>query len=355
MKNFVAPPDFGEEQINLPQSNDLEAKLYAHAHKLLRAHEILLRDAVRNRAFYKALETCVTSDSVVLDIGAGTGVWAIIAAKLGAKKVFAVERDELLIGLIKMLAGEQGVAEKVVAVCGNSFDIELEKEFDLVISETIGYLGYDENIVEIMLDARRRFLKSGGLLIPETVSLFAAAAHLKTERETVPNGLPLDFKRLAKLNLNSPRVWNNKRDLRFITKPQRLIQTDLYRAAEQPALENLRASWNAPNAGSINCFVVWVESRLTKGARFSTRRTSSWLPNIYRVAPPEENFTRVEFELSLTEASNYWTTTFSNAQTRKTRRYSPEFAAAEMTLYSRTGDLTLIERLNAEMNFEADF
>ncbi len=333
----------------MEQSNSLETQLYDHTHKLLRAHEILLGDAVRNRAFYKALQKCVKSDSVVLDIGAGVGIWAIAAAKLGAKKVVAVERDELLIGLIKILAEEHGVIEKVEAVCGNSLEIQLEKEFDIVISETIGYLGYDEGIVPIMFDARKRFLKNGGLLIPETISIFAAAAHLKTGKEIVPNGLPFDFKRLAKLNLHSPQVLNNKLDLKLLTEPQRLIQTDLYRAAEQPPLENLQAKWNVSDAASTNCFVVWAESRLTEGARLSTRRTSSWLPNVYRIEPIEENFNRVEFELSLTAASNYWTATFSNGQTRKIQRYSPEFAAAELTLLSRCDDSELIEQLHTSL------
>lgn len=329
------------------QPDSLEAQLYNHAHKLLRAHEVLLRDAVRNRAFYRALEKCVKSDSVVLDIGAGTGIWAIAAAKLGARKVVALERDALLIGLIKMLAKENGVGEKVEAVCGNSLEIQLEKEFDIVISETIGYLGYDENIVPVMLDARQRFLKNGGLLIPETVSLFVAAAHLKIGKEIVPNGLPFDFKRLAKLNLHSPRVLNDKRDLKLLTEPQRLIETDLYRAAEQLSLENLRAEWDVSDAASINCFVIWAESVLTEGARLSTRRTSSWLPNVFRIEPVEENFNRVKFELSLTAASNYWTAAFSNGQSEKTQRYSPEFAAAELTILSRCDDSELIERLHA--------
>ncbi|MDQ3747650.1 MAG: hypothetical protein M3367_01355 [Acidobacteriota bacterium] len=55
-------------------SENPAARLYDHAHKLLRAHEVMLGDAVRNRAFYEALKKCVTSDSVVLDIGAGTGI-----------------------------------------------------------------------------------------------------------------------------------------------------------------------------------------------------------------------------------------------------------------------------------------
>lgn len=333
----------------MTQSNSLEAQLYDHTHKLLRAHEILLRDRVRNRAFYKALEKCVKSDSVVLDIGAGTGIWAITAAKLGAQKVVAIEMDELLIGLIKILAKENGVGEKVEAVCGNSLEIQLEKEFDIVISETIGYLGYDESIVSVMFDARKRFLKNGGLLIPETISLYAAAAYLKTEKEVVPNGLPIDFKRLAKLNLHSPRVLNNKRDLRLLTEPQCLVETNLNEATEQPALENLRAKWDAADAASINCFVVWAESWLTEGVHLSTRRTSSWLPNVYRIEPVAGNYNRVEFKLSLTAASNYWTTTFSNGRSEKIRRYSPELAANELTLFSRTEDLELIERLQASL------
>ena len=307
----------------------------------------MLRDTVRNRAFYRALKNCVTSDSVVLDIGAGTGIWAITAAKLGAKKVVAVEPDELLIGLIYALAQEHGVREKIEAVGGVSFDVKLQREFDIIISETVGYLGYDENIVEIMRDARSRFLKDGGLLIPETISLFAAAAHLKNEAETVPGGLPFDFKLLAALNFNSPRTLNKRRDLKIITKPQRLIKSDLYETNELPELKNLRAKWKTRYTGQINCFIVWVESQLTETVKLDTRQTSSWQPNIYRIEPVEGDFEAVEFDLSLTVESNYWSATFSGARDTKTQSYSPEFAAADLTLYKKIEDLSIIEQIKA--------
>lgn len=330
----------------MPQSNSPEAQLYDHTHKLLRAHEVMLRDEVRNRAFYQALQKCVKSASIVLDIGAGVGIWAIAAAKLGAKKVVAVEMDEMLIGLTKVLAKEQGVAERVETVCGSSFDIQLEKEFDIVVSETIGYLGYDEYIVQAMADAQERFLKTGGLLIPETISLFAAAAHLKTGQETVPNGLPFDFNRLAKLNLNSPYLLSSECDLKILSKPQCLIKTNLYQTDKQPSLENLPAKWNdVPNSDFINCFVVWAECRLTENITLSTRETSSWLPTIYRIEPVKGDFPEIEFELSLTKETNHWKATFSNLHNRKIQRYSPKIAASELTLYSRTDDLNLIELL----------
>ncbi|MDQ3747651.1 MAG: hypothetical protein M3367_01360 [Acidobacteriota bacterium] len=252
--------------------------------------------------------------------------------------------------MIYQLAKEHGVREKVEAVCGVSFDVELEKEFDIVVSETIGYLGYDENIVEIMRDARTRFLKKGGLLIPETVSLFAAAGHLKTEMETIPDGLPFNFKILADLNLNSPLTSNENSRLELITEPRRLIESDLYKTNEQPSLENLRAEWKISNAEPINCFIVWVESRLTENINLSTRETTAWQPNIYRIKPVEGAFDEVEFNLSLTRESNYWTVIFTNVRTKNTQSYSPEFAASELTLFSRTENSDLIEKVKMGIN-----
>ncbi|HEX8265610.1 MAG TPA: 50S ribosomal protein L11 methyltransferase [Pyrinomonadaceae bacterium] len=333
----------------MSQTNDYEARLYDHAHKLLRAHDVLLRDAVRNQAFYNALKKRVRTDSIVLDIGAGTGIWAITAAKLGAKKVVAIEADELLIGLIKNLAREHGVEQKIETVCGKSFDVQLEKEFDLVVSETVGYLGFDENIFEIMLDARRRFLKTGGTIIPETVSLFAAAANLKIENEIVPHGLPFDFEKFAELNLHSPRLLTRKSGFSLIGEPHCLIRIDLSDSCEQQlSLDNLQAKWNlSPGVKTVNCFIVWVESSLTEGVYLSTRETTSWLPNIYPVKEFSGDFTRIEFELSLNKASNYWKVTYADSFNRRTRQYSPEYAATQLMMLSRgNGDPALLELLN---------
>ncbi|MFN6965036.1 MAG: 50S ribosomal protein L11 methyltransferase [Pyrinomonadaceae bacterium] len=136
-----------------------QAHLAEHAHRLLKAHETLLRDAERNRKFYNALRKRVADGARVVDIGSGTGVWAIAAAQLGASRVVAIEADKMLVGLIDELAREHGVADRVEAVQASSFDVSLEREFDVVVSETVGYLGYDEHIVEVMIDARRRFLR----------------------------------------------------------------------------------------------------------------------------------------------------------------------------------------------------
>ncbi len=155
------------------------ATLYRHAAHLLAAHEGMLSDRRRNRPFLRALQQTLTPGSAVLDIGAGSGVWAITAALLGAKRVVAVEQDGLLIGLIRALAADNGVADRVEVIEGDSLHVPLGRDFDVVVSETIGHLAFDERIIETMRDARARFLKPGGVLIPASVTLRIAPAQLR--------------------------------------------------------------------------------------------------------------------------------------------------------------------------------
>ncbi len=56
-------------------------------------HQVLLADTRRNRAFHRALAARVRPGHSVLDIGAGSGIWSVVAARLGARRVVALERD----------------------------------------------------------------------------------------------------------------------------------------------------------------------------------------------------------------------------------------------------------------------
>lgn len=317
------------------KSGKFDGRLNAHAQRLLKTHETLLRDAVRNAAFFQALEKTVKSGDFVLDIGAGTGIWAIAAAKLGAKRVVAIDADELMVGVVKTLAAEHGVAKQVEAIWGSSFDVSLAREFDVVVSETIGYLGYDENIVAVMADARTRFLKDGGAIIPETISLNAAAGHLKVRQTAIPQGAPFEFNELARLNLHSPRVLKRPSDIKLLTRPARLIETDLRKASERPSLESLAAVWEVSRVKDINCVILWVESRLTRGVRLSTRRTTSWQPTVLRVEPETGDYDRLEVALSLSPENTAWSVGYFNRGKQITRTYSLASAAERMIAAAR--------------------
>ena len=83
-----------------------------------RYHEVLLLDRARNTAFERALRACIRPGHRVLDIGTGSGVWAVVAARLGAGKVVAVEREPLLAPVIGRLIADNGVADRVEVITG---------------------------------------------------------------------------------------------------------------------------------------------------------------------------------------------------------------------------------------------
>lgn len=327
-----------------------EAALYDHVNQLLAGHEKLLRDENRNRLFYEALKQCVTRDSTVLDIGSGTGLWAIAAALLGAKRVVAIEQDVLLIGLIRALAQANGVADRIEVLHGDSRQIHLDREFDIVISETIGHLVFDEQIVPIMLDARERFLKPNGIVIPQSVALMVAAAHF--EQPQLPHGIPVSYDYFESLLLNHPVGLTERSKISLITAPQVLVSADLTGSHAPPdlkhhlehQLEQLAARWQPQTTDQINCFAVWAEATLAPGIRLETMQTSSWFPTLYRITPFKRAFGEIEFKLSLTSSSHYWTVTLTSDNTHETQSYSPAAAATALLARSRT-NVDLLDHL----------
>src|SRR5688572_7230772 len=100
----------------------------SHLEWLLHYHDILLRDRVRNAAFARALTAQVRPGDRVLDIGSGSGVWAVMAARLGARKVVAIEREPMLRPVIEGLVAENGVAAQVDVLSGDFRDAALARE-----------------------------------------------------------------------------------------------------------------------------------------------------------------------------------------------------------------------------------
>ena len=111
----------------------------AHLPGVLNFHQTMLADGVRNKLLYKAIKQHVNTETSFLDIGAGTGVWAILAAKLGAKRVVAVEIEECLIPVIYKHAQENGVANRIEIIHANSNDVKIRGKFDVIVSELFGH------------------------------------------------------------------------------------------------------------------------------------------------------------------------------------------------------------------------
>jgi precorrin-6B methylase 2 len=133
-------------------------------------HARMLHDERRTNDYLAALRAAVRPEDVVLDIGTGSGVLALAAARAGARCVYAVEASDIAEVAERVFAAN-GVADQVTVLPGWSRVIELPEPADLLVTEVIGNEPLEEEILETTLDARRRLLKPEARLIPHALTL----------------------------------------------------------------------------------------------------------------------------------------------------------------------------------------
>jgi protein arginine N-methyltransferase 1 len=133
----------------------------------------MVTDRVRLDAYARALERAVRPESVVLDIGAGTGILSLLACKFGARRVYAIEPSSLA-QLIITAARDNGYEDRIVLLQQRSTEVQLPERADVIVSDLRGVLpAYHSHFTDIA-DARTRLLAPGGQLIPQIDTLFAA-------------------------------------------------------------------------------------------------------------------------------------------------------------------------------------
>jgi Ribosomal protein L11 methyltransferase (PrmA) len=133
-------------------------------------HARMLHDDRRTGDYLAALLAAVRPGDVVLDIGTGSGVLAVAAARAGARRVYAVEASDIAEVAGRVFAAN-GVTDTVTLVPGWSRQIELPEPADLLVAEIIGNEPFEEEILETTLDARHRLLKGDARLIPHTLTI----------------------------------------------------------------------------------------------------------------------------------------------------------------------------------------
>jgi SAM-dependent methyltransferase len=144
-------------------------------HFSLLDHLSMLWDIERTAAFDHALKSAVSGGKSVLDLGCGTGILSVLALKAGASRVVGVERDSRMISLAEAFAKANDYCGRFVGRLGDSRDVALDEKVDVIVTETLGDKIFNEGILESVTDARVRFLKEGGLIIPGRIEVFLFA------------------------------------------------------------------------------------------------------------------------------------------------------------------------------------
>ena len=144
---------------------------------LIDSHRRLLRDRRRVSAFHQAIRSVGKEGSIVLDLGAGTGILSLFAVGAGARRIYLVEENQnILERARKMLAPIAAMAELIFLPKPlhelNRRDIDIPP--DVVMSETIGSLAFNEAIHENFREAST-FMAPNCRTIPQYLSLKCAS------------------------------------------------------------------------------------------------------------------------------------------------------------------------------------
>ena len=140
-------------------------------------HMLMLDDRGRTNGFCHALRSTVLPDDVVVDIGTGTGVLATCAAQAGARKVFAIESSGIAEVAARVFAAN-GVADRVTLLRDRSTRVTLPERATVLVTETIGNDPLDEQMLEIVADAKRRLLTPNARIIPSAIEIYGIAVDI---------------------------------------------------------------------------------------------------------------------------------------------------------------------------------
>eukprot|EP00008_Paramoeba_atlantica_P005296 CAMPEP_0201486908 /NCGR_PEP_ID=MMETSP0151_2-20130828/10938_1 /ASSEMBLY_ACC=CAM_ASM_000257 /TAXON_ID=200890 /ORGANISM="Paramoeba atlantica, Strain 621/1 / CCAP 1560/9" /LENGTH=332 /DNA_ID=CAMNT_0047871775 /DNA_START=137 /DNA_END=1135 /DNA_ORIENTATION=+ len=138
-------------------------------------HESMLKDTVRTRSYQEAFyrNPHLVENKVVLDVGCGTGILSLFAARCGARKVYAVECSSIA-EQARAVVKENQLENIITVVQGKLEEITLPEKVDLIVSEWMGYFLLYESMMNSVLTARNRFGAEKVRILPDRATLYLA-------------------------------------------------------------------------------------------------------------------------------------------------------------------------------------
>lgn len=236
-------------------------------------HRTLIADKIRNDAFYTALKkVIVPGKTVVADIGCGTGLLGLMAAKLGARDVFLFETAEIAGVAAKLLKANRARNCHLIPCHSTEFTDRLA--VDVIVSETLGNYALEENIVSTLNDARKRFLNKGGVVIPANITQYACPViaprfenELRAWREV---DHAIDFAAAEVMSRNNVYVRTIGRAELLDNGKTAAVWDNIDLTRDTKSTRKGEASWCSKSTETIYGFAVWWTADLGSGIALST-------------------------------------------------------------------------------------
>lgn len=259
-------------------------------------HAAMLNDTGRNDAFDQTIRRAVTPGSTVLDIGTGTGLLAMMAARAGATRVTGCETVGPLADTARQIVEQNGFSGQITVLHRRSADLvvgdELAEPADILVAEIVDAGLLSENILETIADARHRLLKPDAIIIPRRATVFAMpieCPEIAGER-VVAAAAGFD---VSPFNALMPRLYLqthlSRYDWRPLASPTKLFGFDF--TVDEPGNEETNARIIPIADGTAHAIALWFRLELDDTATIATGPMdppSHWGQAVYAVNPAIE-------------------------------------------------------------------
>jgi protein arginine N-methyltransferase 1 len=274
----------------------------------------MLADRVRMDAYAAALEAVVRPGSVVLDVGTGTGMFALLACRLGARRVYAVDPGES-IHLARAAARDSGYADRIEFIQGLSTETQLPERAEVMVSDLRGLIPLFERHLPSVMDARERLLVPDAAMVPRADTLRAAPVEAPEEHHRIlspweehARGFDLGAGRRATVN-----TWGKGRfEAAQLLAPAATWAVLDYRTVREADVRGT-LEWTAARAGTAHGVALWFDAELAEGIGFTTGPDgpetiygNGFLPLPQPVPLAEGDAVRVELQARLVGGDYVW-------------------------------------------------
>ncbi|MDD9926166.1 MAG: tetratricopeptide repeat protein [Rhodospirillaceae bacterium] len=243
-------------------------------------HLPMINDSGRNEVYQAAIEKAVGADDIVLDIGTGSGLSAMMAARAGARRVIGCEMLGSMAEMARRIIARNGYEETITVLTKQSSELvvgeDLPEPASVLISENLDVTLIGESVIPSLRHATRHLVRPDAKVIPQAARIWGCVVEWPGERTINPVRKICDFDfsdfdLFRNPNMHVP--FDEERDPhRALSAPFEIAAYDFRRPpdfSDGDIVEVLTLP--ALETGTAHAVTVWFELELDDEISFSTR------------------------------------------------------------------------------------
>ncbi|MFT3965351.1 MAG: tetratricopeptide repeat protein [Sphingobium sp.] len=260
-------------------------------------HIPMMNDTRRNDAFEEAIKAAIAQvgpDARVLDIGTGSGLLSMMAARAGAGSVTACEMVPIIADMARRIVADNGYAGHIDIHAAPSTELRIgthmEERADILVSEILSSDLLTENVMESFEDAHERLLKRDAIIIPRAASAIGCLVESRTleDYSFVGEVSGFDLSRFGAFAPQKLPIHGTMTDWRRLSEDVELLRIDLTKKRHDSDLQLLRI--DVIEDGVATGIVQWMHVDLAEGVAFDNHpdgyTDGGWLQVLHSFPEP---------------------------------------------------------------------